>query len=90
MTWSELRRRLGGDLPYLHPDDQGELLVMVDSDTPPNEPLLSALVTGADLSPHGLYRHVRYSLGRKRVPDESVEADWRTDVLRLHQLWRHR
>ncbi|MFF5253074.1 competence protein CoiA family protein [Streptomyces leeuwenhoekii] len=90
VTWSELRRRLGGDLPYLHPDDQGELLVMVDSDTPPNEPLLSALVTGADLSPHGLYHHVRYSLGRKRVPDESVEADWRTDVLRLHQLWRHR
>ncbi|MET8114931.1 competence protein CoiA family protein [Streptomyces prasinus] len=90
VTWGDLRRRLGGELPYLHPDDQGEILVMVDGDTPANEPLLSALVAGSDLSPHGLYRHIRHSLGRERVPDSSLEMDWRMDVFRLHQLWRHR
>ncbi|WP_407111533.1 competence protein CoiA family protein [Streptomyces sp. DSM 116494] len=90
VTWGDLRRRLGGELPYLHPDDQGEILVMVDGGTPANEPLLSALVAGADLSPHGLYRHIRHSLGRERVPDASLEMHWRMDVFRLHQLWRHR
>ncbi|MEV6000394.1 competence protein CoiA family protein [Streptomyces griseomycini] len=90
VTWGDLRRRLGGELPYLHPDDQGEVLVMVDGDTPADEPLLSALVAGADLSPHGLYRHIRHSLGRERVPDASLETHWRMDVFRLHQLWRHR
>ncbi|MEW2255870.1 competence protein CoiA family protein [Streptomyces sp. NPDC047869] len=90
VTWGDLRRRLGGELPHLHPDDQGEILVMVDGDTPANEPLLSALVAGADLSPHGLYRHLRHSLGRERVPDVSLEMHWRMDVFRLHQLWRHR
>jgi hypothetical protein len=89
VTWGELRRRLGGRLPYLHPDDQGEILVMADGDTPANEPLLSALVAGADLSPHGLYRHIRHSLGRERVPEASLEMHWRMDVFRLHQLWRH-
>ncbi|GHA80511.1 hypothetical protein GCM10010330_38310 [Streptomyces tendae] len=90
LTWGDLRRRLGGALPYLHPDDQGELLVMVDQQTQADEPLLAALVAGADLSPHGLYRHLRYSHGRDRVPDESLEMDWQMEVFRLYQLWRHR
>ncbi|MFF5157500.1 hypothetical protein ACFY3N_14780 [Streptomyces sp. NPDC000348] len=63
---------------------------MVDGDTPVNEPLLSALVAGADLSPHGLHRHIRHSLGRERVPGTSLEMHWRMEVFRLHQLWRHR
>ncbi|MFF4794859.1 hypothetical protein ACFY2M_35075 [Streptomyces sp. NPDC001276] len=90
VTWGELRRRMEGALPYLHPDDQGEILVAVERDTPADEPLLSALVAGADLSPHGLYRHVRYSLGRPRVPDVSLEMHWRMEVFRVYQLWRHR
>ncbi|MFF8779240.1 hypothetical protein ACF07W_18420 [Streptomyces sp. NPDC015140] len=90
LTWGDLRLRLGGALPYLHPDDQGELLVMVDQQTRAEEPLLAALVTGADLSPHGLYRHVLRSHGRDRVPDESLETDWQMEVFRLYQLWRHR
>lgn len=90
VTWEDLHCRTRGKLPHLHPDDQGEILVMVDRDTPADEPLLSALVTGADLSPPGLYRHVRHSLGRRRVPDRSLEMHRRMDVLQLHQLWRHR
>ncbi|MFD9290042.1 competence protein CoiA family protein [Streptomyces sp. NPDC060030] len=90
LTWGDMRRRTEGALPYLHPDDQGEILVAVDLATPADEPLLSALVPGADLSPHGLYRHVRHSLGRERVPDEALETHWRMDVLRLYSLWRHR
>ncbi|MFE0867492.1 competence protein CoiA family protein [Streptomyces rochei] len=90
VTWGDLRRRMGGALPFLHPDDQGEVLVVVDQHTPPDEPLLSALVAGADLSPHGLYRHIRFSHGRERVPDASLEMHWRMEVLELFQLWRHR
>ncbi|MFB6774420.1 hypothetical protein [Streptomyces sp. NPDC056337] len=90
LTWGDLRRRLGGALPYLHPDDQGELLVMVDQETGADEPLLATLVTGADLSPHGLYRHVRHSHGRERISDEFLETDWQMEVFRLYQLWRHR
>ncbi|MEV0693917.1 hypothetical protein [Streptomyces sp. NPDC050388] len=33
---------------------------------------------------------IRHSLGRERVPAPSIEMHWRMDVLRLHQLWRHR
>ncbi|MFH9613122.1 hypothetical protein ACH4MM_05030 [Streptomyces pratensis] len=90
LTWGDMRRRTEGALPYLHPDDQGEILVAVDLVTPDDEPLLSALVSTADLSPHGLYRHVRHSLGRERVPDEALEMHWRMDVFRLYSLWRHR
>ncbi|MFC7814523.1 hypothetical protein ACFUTR_07690 [Streptomyces sp. NPDC057367] len=90
VTWGHLRRQMGGSLPFLHPDDQGEILVAVDQDTPADEPLLSALVAGADLSPHGLYRHVRFSHGRDHVPDEDLEMHWRMEVFKLFQLWRHR
>ncbi|MER6148157.1 hypothetical protein [Streptomyces hirsutus] len=90
VTWGDLRRRMGGELPYLHPDDQGEILVQVDLGTPADEPLLAALVAGADLSPHSLYRHVRYSLGRERMTEESLAAEWPVEVLWLYQLWRHR
>lgn len=90
ITWEGLRHRVGGDTSPLHPRHQGEILMMADRDTPADEPLLSTLVAGADLSPDGLYPHIRHSLGRKRVPDPSIEMHWRMDVLRLHQLWRHR
>ncbi|MFH8530822.1 hypothetical protein ACH4GE_20650 [Streptomyces tendae] len=90
VTWGDLRRRMSGVLPFLHPDDQGEILMVVDQDTPADEPLLSALVAGTDLSPHGLYRHIRFSHGRERVPDESLEMHWRMEVFGLFQLWRHR
>ncbi|PPS88069.1 hypothetical protein [Streptomyces sp. MH60] len=81
---------MSGELPFLHSNDQGEILVLADLKTPADEPLLAALVTGADLTPHSLYRHVRYSLGRERVAEEALETEWRMEVLRLYQLWRHR
>jgi hypothetical protein len=90
LTWGDLRLRMGGGLPHLHPDDQGELLVTVDRETPADEPLLSTLVTSTDESLHWLYRHVRFSLGRERIPASELEAHWATEVLRLRQIWRHR
>lgn len=81
---------MGGELPHLRPDDQGELLVAVDRETPADEPLLSTLITSADSSLHWLYRHVHFSLGRERIPDSELEAHWATEVLRLRQIWRHR
>lgn len=90
ITWSGIRERMHRSLPYLHPDDQGEILVAVDRTTPTDEPLLSALVTGPDMMLHGLYRHVRYSLGREAVPPDALEMHWRMDIFKLHQLYRHR
>lgn len=90
LTWGDLRIRMGGALPHLHPDDQGELLVAVDHETPAGDPLLSTLIASTDASLHWIYRHVRFSLGRERIPDAELEAHWATEVLRLRQRWRHR
>ncbi|MFI1565305.1 hypothetical protein ACH4ZX_20020 [Streptomyces sp. NPDC020490] len=90
LTWGDLRVRMGGGLPHLSPDDQGELLVAIDRETPADEPLLSTLISSADTSLHWLYRHVRFSLGRERIPASELEAHWATEVLRLRQIWRHR
>ncbi|MGW2544384.1 hypothetical protein ACWC5I_26765 [Kitasatospora sp. NPDC001574] len=89
LTWGDLRIRMGGALPHLHPDDQGELLVAVDRETPAGDPLLSTLIASTDASLHWIYRHVRFSLGRERIPDAELEAHWATEVLRLRQRWRH-
>lgn len=40
-----IRNRLTVELPHLHPNDQGQVLVLADADTPADEPLLSALFT---------------------------------------------
>jgi len=91
ITWSGLRQRLDRQLPHLHPDDQGEALVMVDRNTPSDEPLLSALITVGDRQIHPLYRHVGYSLGRELPrPENGLQSQWQMEVLRLHALWRHR
>lgn len=90
LSWGQIRARAGGRLPHLHPDDQGEILVAVDWRTPADEPLLSCLVAGADRSHHWLYRHVRHSLGRERIPEAELPAHWPVEVLRLRQIWRHR
>ncbi|MFD9122212.1 competence protein CoiA family protein [Streptomyces bottropensis] len=90
-TWSTIRHRPGAELPHLHPDDQGEVLVLADADTPMSEPLLSALVTTNNGELHPLYRHVAYSLGRELpVPQDELHAQWQLDVLGLYGLWKHR
>ncbi|WP_344023587.1 hypothetical protein [Streptomyces luteireticuli] len=91
ITWSTIRHRLGDSLPWLPPEDQGELLVRADEATPADEPLLSALIVVGDHVMHPLYRHVAFSLERE-VPesDEELQQRWAMDVLKLHALWRHR
>ncbi|WPW29439.1 hypothetical protein P6B95_20020 [Streptomyces atratus] len=91
-TWGELRRRLGESvLPHLHPDDQGEVLVAVELDTPADEPLLSSLIVVGGGEIHPLCRNVAFSLGRD-VPlsDVALRSEWAVDVLRLRALWKHR
>ncbi|WP_101256179.1 hypothetical protein [Streptomyces barkulensis] len=90
LNWGDLRRRAGGQLPPLHPDDQTALFVAVDRDTPADEPLLSTLVNTSDVSPHRLYRQVRLGLGRKPVSNEGLDTHRAMEVLRLRQIWRHR
>ncbi|MFD6343242.1 competence protein CoiA family protein [Streptomyces roseolus] len=90
-TWSAIRYRLGAGLPHLHPDDQGEVLVLADVDTPADEPLLSALITTNNGELHPLYRHVAFSLDRQQPQaQEKIHAQWQLDVLRLYNLWKHR
>ncbi|GAA0901155.1 hypothetical protein GCM10009549_01720 [Streptomyces thermoalcalitolerans] len=90
LNWGDLRRRAGGQLPFLHLDDQVALLVEVDRDTPADTPLLSALVDGSAAAPHRLYHQVRLGLGREPVPATELESHRAMAVLRLRQLWRHR
>lgn len=91
-TWGDLRRRLGESvLPRLHPDDQGEILVAVDRDTPADEPLLSSLIIVGDGEIHPLYRHIAFSLDRDiPLSDAGLRSEWTVDVLRLRALWKHR
>ncbi|MFC5959053.1 hypothetical protein ACFP51_32850 [Streptomyces pratens] len=90
LNWGDLRLRAGGQLPFLHPDDQVALLVAVDRDTPADEPLLSTLVDNSVAAPHWLYRQVRVGLGREPVPDTELETHRAMEALRLRQLWRYR
>ncbi|WMX49141.1 hypothetical protein [Streptomyces roseicoloratus] len=90
LTWSAIRHRLNVELPHLHPDDQGQVLVLADADTPADEPLLSALVTTNQGDLHPLYRHVAYSLGRETPSgQDELHARWQLDVLRLYGIWKH-
>ncbi|MFI8419458.1 hypothetical protein [Streptomyces sp. NPDC085479] len=91
LTWSAIRHRLNVELPHLHPDDQGQVLVLADADTPADEPLLSALVTTNQGDLHPLYRHVAFSLGRETPSgQDELHARWQLDVLRLYGIWKHR
>jgi hypothetical protein len=91
ITWSAIRNRLTVEVPHLHPDDQGQVLVLVDAATSPDEPLLSALVTTNQGDIHPLYRHVAFSLEREvPVQQDELHSRWQMDVLRLYSIWKHR
>ncbi|MFE4411328.1 hypothetical protein [Streptomyces sp. NPDC056821] len=90
LNWGDLRLRSGGQLPFLHPDDQVALLVAADRGTPSDEPLLSTLVDSSVAAPHRLYRQVRLGLGREPVPDTELETHRAMEALRLRQIWRYR
>lgn len=90
LNWSDLRRRAGGQLPFLHPDDQVALLVAADRSTPADEPLLSTLVDNSVVAPHRLHHQVRLGLGREPVPDTELKSHRAMEALRLRQLWRYR
>ncbi|WP_030674116.1 hypothetical protein [Streptomyces cellulosae] len=90
LSWGDLRLRAGGQLPFLHPDDQVALLVAADRGTPADEPLLSTLVDNSVAAPHRLYRQVRLGLDREPVPDAELETHRAMEALRLRQIWRYR
>ncbi|MFF1570850.1 hypothetical protein ACFVY1_47320 [Streptomyces sp. NPDC058293] len=90
LSWGDLRLRAGGQLPFLHPDDQVALLVAADRGTPVDEPLLSTLVDNSVAAPRRLYLRVRLGLGRDPVPDAELEIHRAMEALRLRQIWRYR
>ncbi|MEU5397512.1 hypothetical protein [Streptomyces tibetensis] len=89
-SWSQLLRQLGSVLLSLHADDQVEVLVGVDAGTPAGEPFLTALLAATDSGALAVYERVAKRLGRD-VPDDAKDAraQWQTDVLLLHQLYRY-
>ncbi|MER5781305.1 hypothetical protein ABT104_06185 [Streptomyces mobaraensis] len=92
-SWSQLRRQLGSALPALQPGDQVEVLVEVDRHTPPDEPLLASLIAVNDTSPRSrqVYQRLACRLDRDPPLNPKVARSWwQTEVLQLHQLWRHR
>lgn len=90
VTWEDLRLRMAGALPFLHPDDQRELLLAVDAETPAGSPLLCTLITSSGPSPHRLYLQVRSGLGRRHIPDAELAAHRANELRRLQQTWhRH-
>lgn len=91
-SWPQLRRQLGSALPHhLHPDDQVEVLVQIDANTPADEPLLIALLAATDTDSPGLYERTAKRLGRDVPGDvQTVRSQWQPDVLHLHQLYRYK
>ncbi|GAB2891547.1 hypothetical protein [Streptomyces mayteni] len=90
-SWTRLRRALGSALPDLRPDDQLTVLLHIDQNTPPDEPLLAVLLASTDTNPPHLYRDLATRLGRD-VPLEAnaARAHWQKDALRLQHLYRYR
>ncbi|MFJ4192240.1 hypothetical protein [Kitasatospora sp. NPDC089509] len=90
-AWQQLGRQLGSALPDLHPDDQLEVLLQVESATPADEPLLSSLLAAGTGAQPAFYRNLAGRL-RRALPDGfgAVHAHWQAETLRLHQLFRYR
>nr|BFD96285.1 hypothetical protein KitaXyl93_76450 [Kitasatospora sp. Xyl93] len=91
MTTLSGLRSSGVALPRLDDADLLDLLVLVDRDTPPDEPLLAGLLTTSTGQPHPLLPRVLERAGRTAPADgEDFRMPWAVDVLRLYQVWRHR
>ncbi|WP_162468826.1 competence protein CoiA family protein [Streptomyces adustus] len=90
VPWTELSTKVDAGILDLHPDDQVELLVQADSDTTPDAPLLSALVTDDNFQVHPFYARILDHLDRPPTTEAELPTQWRRDVLRLHALWSER
>ncbi|MEH0550792.1 MULTISPECIES: hypothetical protein [unclassified Streptomyces] len=91
-SWPQLRRQLGSALPrHLHPDDQVDVLTQVDTNTPTGEPLLTALLAATDTNSPRRYERAANRLGRYMLGEaQAAYAQWQTDALHLHQLYRYK
>ncbi|CND72706.1 Competence protein [Mycobacterium tuberculosis] len=89
-TWRQLGKGLGRPLPT-DPPSRRSILIKVDQDTAPDEPLLSALIMTGDSEMHPLYPDIVRALGRRFDPTETGRhLQWSMDVLRVHRTWRYR
>jgi hypothetical protein len=89
-TWRQLGKGLGRELPT-DPPSRRSILIKVDQDTAPDEPLLSALIMTGDSEMHPLYPDIVRALGRRFDPTETGRhLQWSMDVLRVHRTWRYR
>jgi hypothetical protein len=89
ITWRQLAEVTGEGLPS-DSESRKAILVKVDQETEPDEPLLSSLIIAGDRQMHLLYPEVSRSLSRPfPSSEEEARSQWATEVLKIHQKWRH-
>jgi hypothetical protein len=89
-SWNKLQRQLGSALPRMTAAERTTVLILVDQQTPKDQPLLSSLVAAGDSGMAASYRDVAAALGLE-VPadDEGLRDVLEADVQQVHHHWRH-
>ncbi|WP_439681545.1 hypothetical protein [Embleya sp. MST-111070] len=88
LTWAQIRKQLPPGLPAPDRGKQTAMLIRIDSGRT-REPLLSALVTGADHDMHPAYPKVAAALGRPPAKGHlDALAQWAVEVSRFSRAPR--
>jgi hypothetical protein len=89
-NWATLRRQLGSALPSMTSAERITVLILVDQQTPKDQPLLSSLIAAGDPGMAASYREVAASLGLD-VPtgDNELRDVLEADVQQVHRHWLH-
>ncbi|MEU3795764.1 hypothetical protein AB0F07_39265 [Streptomyces fructofermentans] len=91
ITWATLKRQLGSALPRMTADERISVLILVDQQTPKNQPLLSSLLAAGDPSLTSAYRQIVAALGLDAPEDDDALFDvLEADVEQVHRHWSPR
>ncbi|MFE4995506.1 hypothetical protein ACFRH4_29955 [Streptomyces mirabilis] len=89
-TWATLKRQLGSVLPRMTADERVSVLILVDQQTPKDQPLLSSLIAAGDPSLTSSYRKIVSALGLDAPEgDDELRDVLEADVQQVHFHWSH-
>ncbi|MFC9636470.1 hypothetical protein ACFTY8_46670 [Streptomyces mirabilis] len=89
-TWATLKRQLGSALPRMTADERVSVLILVDQQTPQDQPLLSSLIAAGDPSLTSSYREIVSALGLDAPEgDDELRDVLEADVQQVHFHWSH-
>ncbi|MFJ8510760.1 hypothetical protein [Streptomyces avermitilis] len=87
-TWATLKRQLGSALPRMTADERVSVLILVDQQTPKDQPLLSSLIAAGDPSLTSSYRKIVSALGLDAPEgDDELRDVLEADVQQVHLHW---